>query len=294
MVNLSLTYKKEAPSRLEEVYSTEGAANKAKDYIVKKLLPDETPFPFDGVDLNYGAVIENKENGQQYVVMSKPKTVDKYNNIYVREIEQPDGDNLIIEEVGFTDKYDRIDDFEIDPTVPISKLLPTDSVKIYPRVEEGETYNDAFLRLSNFINNLTESSRKQITFIVRKNPDFRQVQEEQLKDLESFLKKGEYIENPLLKKTGEPLTIEVTLGGTILGYLSQPTTLTPINNNGKQVNILSLNENELFKYYNKYDTLSKVDSADLIRKNYATSLFVLDTFKNILGNSAEVEVTTEL
>ena len=290
--NLSLTYKKEAPSRLEEVYSTEGAANKAKDYIVKKLLPDETPFPFDGVDLNYGAVIESVDNGQQYVVMSKPKTVDKYNNIYVREIEQPDGDNLIIEEVGFTDKYKRIDDFEIDPTAPISKLLPTDTVKIYPRVEEGETYNDAFLRLSNFINNLTESSRKQITFTVRKNPDFRQVQEEQLKDLDSF-QKGEYIENPLLKKTGEPVTIEVTLGDTILGYLSQPTTLTPIDNNGKQVNILSLNENELFKYYTKYDSLSKADSADLIRKNYATSLFVSDTFTKILGDSAEVETTVE-
>ena len=276
---------------IKDVYKTEGAAIGAQQMIVG-LQPSNSKFGPNN-EYHFKQVLQDN-NKDQFVVITTPKTWAAGGKIYLRPLEFANdrSKSFPVEDLG---QYTPLDTttFKVRSTAQNVLLLrQSEPIKLYAHRQQNETAEQAEVRLSERLRDLTPDQVEKLELRVSNNPKFDEFKTKKPDDLSPL--GTESYSNPNLKVGSEELTVAVMHGREILGYLQGPTGAVIVVD-GKTVNPLTLTEDNVDEFYQIYDTTrtqlrTKAEQLAIIKNNYASSILLNNRLRDLLGSDSEVKV----
>ena len=294
--NLYEQYKSVDPNGkiLRDNYLTEAEAIAAQKFIVG-LLPDNSTFTFQGQDLHFKQILlDNNDN--QFIVITTPTSFAKGGKLYLRPLETANDrkTSFQVDDIGL---YRPLDTTSLKATTKeqnILKLRQSEPIKMYAFRQDNESAQDAEVRLSDRLKELTPEQLNDLKLKVSRNANFESFKETPGGALPE-LGTTEF-KNPKLRIGGEELTVAVMNGEEILGFLQGPTGAILLDNTLKNVvNPLNLTEDQVDEYFEIYNTTktqtrTKAEQLQIIKNNYASSILLNNKLKELLGGETEVVV----
>ena len=173
---------------------------------LKKLMPDTTPFNFDGTTLVNLDVVEDVD-GNKFVVLGTSTSAKNAAKLELIALDKKDLEgkdktlaSFTVEEAGFSDIYTKVEEtFEgVKLSTDAVKLLPGEVNGLYPK-SFGLVDTDSKLRLNKVLSLLSPEEISALEIRIRPNPN----------QSSNFLKAGDdTTENKLIVK-GDKYSIEV-------------------------------------------------------------------------------------
>ena len=295
MNNLYNEYSQNDPNGniIKDTYKTQGEAIGAQQMIVG-LQPNNSKFGPNN-EYHYRQILQDNNNNQ-FVVITTPKTFAKGGKLYLRPLEFANDKNKSFEVVD-VENYKPLDftNFKAETkNQDILLLRQSEPIKLYAHRHDGESSEQAEVRLSERLRDLTPEEVNNLQLKVSNNPDWNNF-ETKKQDPDSLSPIGsKTYTNPNIKTGSEELTVAVINGREVLGYLQGPTGAVIVID-GKIINPLTLTEDNVDEYYKIYDTnktqlKTKAEQLEIIKNNYASSIILNDKLKQLLGGDQEIIV----
>tara|TARA_R110001592_G_scaffold315323_2_gene591252 strand:- start:6352 stop:21756 length:15405 start_codon:yes stop_codon:yes gene_type:complete len=296
MNNLYETYKENDPNgdTILDTYPTLGKAIAAQEIIIR-LLPSNSTFgPFQGIDFHYKQVLQDN-NDNLFSVITTPSSFNSGGKLYVRPLETAN-DRSTSFEVKDASQYRPLDTTVFKASneqTNLLKLRQSEPIRLYAKRADNETAEDAQVRLSERLKQISQKQAGEFTLKVSRNSKWDNFLDEKPGD-RGMLGTKEF-NNPRLRIGSEELTVAVMNGREVLGYLQGPTGAIILDEYGKVINPLSLTEEQAEEYFNIYKTSSTqlrttAEQLQIIKNNYASSILLNNKLKVLLGDSQEADI----
>jgi len=286
-------------------------AVKAYNYILRNM-PSDTVFEFgkddQGMPIKWTTsdiVLDSADN--EYIVRSNPKMVRRNNNLYVVPIGKAkakkgeDERVYITEDEWRTQGWKKKEESKLDIGTTIQKLSSFEPVKIYPfdgsKVLFGKFKNHpvpeegAELSFDDVLRSLSEEDRKNITFLVEKNPAYDQY----LQDLESgslqpYQGDPRFDPNPAIRKGQNKYEVTIMLGNRPIGKMMGVGIATLVDpKTGQKIDGHKITTEQTERIF-RLNGRDAADVAAMVRRNYAKANLITREIENRIGTKSSTVI----
>ena len=290
----------------DQPYGTLEEAEGARNKKVRETKKDSSYDFGKESGLKKGIIIENKETGEKFMVMSQKKNVDKHNNLWLVPSYDITAKRTFIDEEDFNKNYKIVIDEIIEDDVIVAKLLPREPLQIFPKKnysikKEKDRNADANKTLQDLLLGLSPLKQAGIRIRIRYGPkwDTRMKDPKKLKSFEGVREKD--IPNENIKIQKQKLWIEIMSEDKTIGFFQGTSASVLLDNKGVPINPLEITKqqaNDLFRRFKKRSgkgyTVSIEDLVSQIKYNYTQAIAIEEAFQKLLENAKADEVIVNI